>query len=631
MPFRFAHLTDTHLGSGAGYPQPVEIGTGERLSQVFRDIASAHPKLAAFVVTGDLTDRGLPEQFADFVAATTATELTVHSIPGNHDHLVPEPTDLISRNGYAIHSGEPRHYESFLGPRWYSFDLPGLHVVAMDWFTHELGLDHETQNVWLRADLDAIDPGMPWIMLCHDQPWRSILDGLPRAPIATFSGHRHTSRVVSTGATLHVNTPPAMFGGVDNSPATYRIVEWDGERITIDSQRTYPPRSDVRSLRANTVQSRWSRTTPAIGQRTPFIITGGRVVVPVAVDDEARGSLAAYDAGSGEPLWQAGLDSPLRSAPVTAGTTAIISSAVSGTTWAHDPATGETLWRRPTSDPLRRFGFYAPTLVDGLVLIGDQAALRALDQRTGETVWERSDIAPYQIFVTLSAPVVDRSGMAGSTPTVFWAGFPEPRTPIRLDPKTGETVLSPGIESADDLFRVLASGAGLPIRTPVVDPASGDLIATGVTSVFRRSATDSEMRWSYPTSVPWNPVSVDLSSHGALVVDVGGAVALLDLETGDQLWRTEVGAVSDECFLTYRRSPHPLFAAATIVGDRVLIPALDGDIVTLDALSGAVLGRFATEIPVLAPLVVHDDTAVALHRDGRLVAYPLAAFGGSLS
>jgi outer membrane protein assembly factor BamB len=628
MPVRFAHLTDTHLGTGAGYPQPVEIGTGERLSRLFQEIASAHPGLEAFVVTGDLTDRGLPEEFGAFVAATEATELTVHAIPGNHDHLVTEPIDVVSRNGYAIHSGKPQHYESFLGPRWYSFDLPGLHVVALDWFTHELGLDHETQDAWLRADLAAIDSETPWIMLCHDQPWFSILDGLPRAPIATFSGHRHTSRVVSSGTTLHVNTPPAMFGGVDNSPATHRIVMWDGERISIDSHLSFPPRSDVLPRRVGADPVRWTTTTPAVGQRTPFIVTNGRIVVPVALDDEARGALATYDAGSGEPLWQVGLDSPLRSAPVAAGTAAIITSTVSGTTRAHDPATGETLWRRLTSDPLRRFGFSAPMLVDGHVLVGDQAALRALDQRTGEIVWERSDIAPYQIFVTLSAPVVDRSGAADGAPTVLWASFPEPRAPLRLNPRTGETLPSPDMASNDGLFQVLASGVGLPIRTPSVDPASGDLIATGLTGVFRRSASTSVTRWSYPTSVPWNPVGVDLSSHGALVVDAGGAVAMLDPATGDQLWRTEIKAVSDDCFLTYRRSPHPLFAQATWVGDRLLIPALDGDIVTLDAHTGAVLDRSATGVPVLAPLVVHDDTAIALHRDGRLVAYPLAAFSG---
>lgn len=628
LPVRFAHLTDTHLGTGAGYPQPAEIGTGERLSQAFREIAAAHPGLEAFVVTGDLTDRGLPEEFAAFVAATATTELAVYAIPGNHDHLVPDPTDLVSRNGYAIHSGEPRHYEDYLGPRWYSFDLPGLHVVAVDWFTHELGLDHETQDAWLRADLEMLATGTPWIMLCHDQPWRSILDGLPSAPIATFSGHRHTSRVVASGPTLHVNTPPAMFGGVDNSPATYRIVVWDGERITTGSHQTYPPQSDTRSGWARTTQALWSTSTPAIGQRTPFIVADGRVLVPLALDDEARGALAAYDACSGKPLWQASLDAPLRSAPAGAGTAAIISSTVSGTTWAHDPSTGEMLWQRPTSDPLRRFGFYPPTLVDGLVLVGDQAALRALDQSTGEIVWERSDIAAYQIFITLSAPVVDRSGANGSLTTVLWAGFPEPSTPVRLDPKTGETIANSNEVVAEGLFDVLTSGAGLPIRTPSVDPATGDLIATGLTNVFRRSASGSAIRWSYPTSVPWNPVGVNLGSHGVLVVDAGGAVAMLDPVSGEQLWRTEIAADSDECFLTYRRSPHPLFAQATTVGDRLLIPALDGDIVTLDARTGDELGRFATGVPILAPLVVHDGTAVALHRDGLLAAYPLATLAG---
>jgi outer membrane protein assembly factor BamB len=64
------------------------------------------------------------------------------------------------------------------------------------------------------------------------------------------------------------------------------------------------------------------------------------------------------------------------------------------------------------------------------------------------------------------------------------------------------------------------------------------------------------------------------------------------------------------------------------VGDRLLIPALDGDIVTLDARTGDELGRFATGVPSLAPLVVHDGTAVALHRDGLLAAYPLATLAG---
>ena len=100
----------------------------------------------------------------------------------------------MSRNGYALHTAEPPGYERNIGPRWYSYDLPGLHVVALDWHTHEMGIDHEAQDAWIRADLGrsrparrgsccrTTGPGTPsWTACRGRRSRRSPGTGTPRA------------------------------------------------------------------------------------------------------------------------------------------------------------------------------------------------------------------------------------------------------------------------------------------------------------------------------------------------------------------------------------------------------------------------------------------------------------------
>ena len=202
----------------------MQIGTGDALTRFLTRLPDQVPNVASVVATGDLTDLGLDEEYAALRAARDASPVPLHLLPGNHDHMNGMVTGTVSRNGYALHTADPAGYERNIGPRWYSYDLPGLHVVALDWHTHELGIDHEAQDTWIRADLESIPADTPWILLSHDQPWHTILDGLPRQPIATFSGHRHTSRVVDIDGTLHVNTPTSLFGAIDFSPPSFRVV-----------------------------------------------------------------------------------------------------------------------------------------------------------------------------------------------------------------------------------------------------------------------------------------------------------------------------------------------------------------------------------------------------------------------
>jgi len=163
FPHRFVHVSDTHLGAGpryaSMYPQPVQIGTGDVLTRFLTRLPQLVPDVASVVATGDLTDLGLDEEYAALRAARDASPVALHLLPGNHDHMNGVVTGAVSRNGYALHTADPAGYERNIGPRWYSYDLPGLHVVALDWHTHEMGIDHEAQDTWIRADLESVPAG----------------------------------------------------------------------------------------------------------------------------------------------------------------------------------------------------------------------------------------------------------------------------------------------------------------------------------------------------------------------------------------------------------------------------------------------------------------------------------------
>ncbi|MBA2726136.1 MAG: metallophosphoesterase, partial [Actinobacteria bacterium] len=235
LPYQFLHLTDTHLNA-AGHPKwnfdKGRLTEPEQLREFLQDLPQLSPATRSVFITGDLVDHGDPEEFAGLLHSVADAPVPVNLVPGNHDHMDDGVCGVVSRNNYLTNTGSPARYENYVGPRWFSYDIAGLHVVALDWHTHELGLDNAIQEEWLRNDLAAAGEETPYILVMHDQPASYVMAALPRKPIATFSGHWHTSRVVEIEGVLHVNSPTPFFAGLDYSPPIFREVTWDGEKLT---------------------------------------------------------------------------------------------------------------------------------------------------------------------------------------------------------------------------------------------------------------------------------------------------------------------------------------------------------------------------------------------------------------
>ena len=629
LPYEFVHLTDTHMT----VPEDPDSPVGET-SRLYREgshpgqivdflerLPEYAPNAQSIFVTGDLVDNGLAEEYEAYLEALSASPVPVHLIPGNHDHMNGHHGGVVSRNNYLTNVGSPELYERYLGPRWYSFDVAGLHVVTLDWHTHELGLDHEEQNDWVRADLAQLPEGSPWILLFHDQPNFSIIDQLPWLPKAAFSGHWHTSRVVEVDGTLHVNSPTTFFASLDYSPPAYRRVTWDGENITMKTTTLLSaPAPDAlgdvttatfaaASNRSDDSSVLWRSELAGAGHRQRASVDRDLVFAGGQIEDRAAGTVEAFDLETGALVWRASTSSAVKTTPAPAGDV-VIAAEVSGDLTAFDRATGEVVWRVDSSDPLRRFAWGSPTVAGDRVYLGDQSDLRSIDIRTGEIVWRRTDLSPHHNLVNHSAPlIVDNLLVMG-----FW---PTPEHPIGLDATTGESVWTTATWGGDDPFaslkRLLIMGTASydAVTYSVLMPAHGH-----TTRVDRETG---KVLWTSPHEGGFSPATPIVTEAGYVVTVTGKGLRMLARETGDTVWDLPIAGAAPFPMASYTKTPHPVIAAPILRDGQLLLPGLDG-VIRRIGLDGTVIGQSQLRSPIAASLVDAGSRIIAVGVDGNVLA-----------
>lgn len=155
-----AHITDLHLRPRgiACYRISDTNMLAERAVNALRAL-TPHPD--AIVVTGDLTDRSDPREYAYARALLSRLDMPVYLVPGNHDGSADMLREMASFPGME---------ETRFGKVCYAADIGDLRLIALD--THVPGKPYGAlcpdQLAWLDEELAAVS--RPTFIALHHPP-----------------------------------------------------------------------------------------------------------------------------------------------------------------------------------------------------------------------------------------------------------------------------------------------------------------------------------------------------------------------------------------------------------------------------------------------------------------------------
>jgi alcohol dehydrogenase (cytochrome c) len=407
------------------------------------------------------------------------------------------------------------------------------------------------------------------------------------------------------------------------------------------------PNGNARGTRATVVTPISSRTVRDLRVRWRFRLPAGSpygsfASTPLLVGGTVylqtlSSSVFALDARTGRVRWRWLTRAPNDGPNGLAATATRIFGATDTSVFALDRKTGRRVWAHRIENRYEQFVDIAPLAADGLVFVstvgfapGGRGALYALDQRTGRIRWR---------FQTVKKPWPDPSvggGGAWYTPSLgsdgrlyVGVGNPDPWGGTKLRPNGGAF---PGLALYTDALLALNARTGKLLWYDQVTPhdvRDYDFEASPIivgASVYGAGKGGRVVAWnrrtgkrlwtravgshlhdlgplpSRPTTVCpglWGGVLTPMAyAAGRLFVPVveqctresavtsatlpnlrrgDGVVTALSARTGRKLWRRRLGSPATGC--------------ATVAGDVVFAPTLDGRLYGLSTRSGSVLWR----------------------------------------
>lgn len=194
-PVTFIHASDTHIG----------VTSATQNAAALRQALDMDPPPHFFTITGDITQANGDNEFTALRQALDGITVPFVPVVGNHDRY----------DGGA-------NYRKNLGPTIYSFDSGGVHFVVLDDAVTDSRLDDVLK--FLEKDLALVPAQVPVAAFIHAPPREPIVTSLETAGIDyLFSGHWHSNGFIAHGELIQVNTEPLVMGGIDFTPAGYRL------------------------------------------------------------------------------------------------------------------------------------------------------------------------------------------------------------------------------------------------------------------------------------------------------------------------------------------------------------------------------------------------------------------------
>ncbi|WP_406838285.1 protein kinase domain-containing protein [Streptomyces sp. AHU1] len=263
---------------------------------------------------------------------------------------------------------------------------------------------------------------------------------------------------------------------------------------------------------------------------------------------------------------------------------------------AIDPDNGKVLWSRSGAGDTSTYSTPAPVLSGGLLMVGNGHRLTALDPTTGATRWSK-DIERYDGRIAHVAGMVLLTGPDSEV--------------VALNAATGKEAWRRSVPGTKlPQFQSFGDGVAYAVATPTlsttrvtaVDPRTGatnwqrtmhgqlSIVAAHEGAVWFASTTidqytDAVLRYDVTNRgihraalrVPQARAQVAVQGDTAYLLGNDGSLVAVNTRTSKQLWRVET-SVSKA-------------SAPTVAGRHLYLTTVDGRLIAVDTVRGALLGQ----------------------------------------
>jgi outer membrane protein assembly factor BamB/predicted phosphodiesterase len=386
-PFRFAWLSDTHVGGTTG---SIDLALSVRDLNTMTDVDFA-------VLSGDITEMGSDIQLELAKAILDSLKKPYYIVPGNHDTKwsgsgCTKFSSLWGGDRFSfVHKGF-RFIGMHQGP---IMKMGDGHFPAEDlrWLDATLKLKSTKSKPLFFVTHYPLDPGI--------DNWYEVTERLKRTNVqAVLVGHGHSNRIMNFEAlpgvmgrsNLRAGKPLGGYTIVDVKSDTVFFLErvpegelkkpWHKLPLGMKDYSTDTTRYKRPDFASNAqfknVKVRWTVRTGSTIASTPAVWKEYVVV------GNSAGFVSCYSLKNGKLLWKQKTGGTVYSSPDAADGKVVVGSS-DKFIYCFDIRTGKIGWKVRTGAPV----VAAPTIHGGTVYIGGSDTLfRAIDLKNGTLKWE---------------------------------------------------------------------------------------------------------------------------------------------------------------------------------------------------------------------------------------------------
>jgi outer membrane protein assembly factor BamB len=513
--FRFAWLTDTHVGSPTGE---------EDLRRSVADI-NALANIPFVIVSGDVTEMGSTQELELAKRMLDSLRMPYHIIPGNHDTKWSESgcsmfPRLWKDDKFVFEYGGVRFIGCSSGP---NMRMGDGHVPQEDvrWLDAELSHMRNKKQPVIFINHYPLDSGL--------DNWYDIIDRIKNVnTVAALCGHGHGNHALSFEGVPGIMARSNLRAG--KSVSGYTLVDVRADSIVFTErtpgmsvsgiERPWYAIANVRH-RYDLDTTRYPRPDTKVNKKYPAVRvlwqtnTGYTIGCAPAVSGNTiivgnnKGFIEAYSLRNGKKLWSRKTGASVYSTPAIGVERAVVGSS-DGTIYCLNVKDGAVVWKHAVRGPV----VASPLIADGTVYCGSSdGVFRALSLATGETKWEYAGVAG---FVESTPLLYQNNIVFGAWDTFLYA----------LNSRTGELVwkwangnpvrnLSPAactpvgaggkifIVAPDRYMTAIDAATGMPVwRSSTHQVRESIGISVDSTAVFVRTMNDTLFAFASAAAAP---------------------------------------------------------------------------------------------------------------------------------